>query len=156
MGHGWIRVKPNVKALQGDRVAFEDGTDAPVDAIIYATGYQTTFPFLDKSLFEVRDGDVSLYRRMLAPTLPGLYFVGLVQPIGPTIPLVEIQARWLASVLAGETALPDQGMMQREIAQHKAALARRYVGSARYTLEVDFKEYATQLNRDVRSGRAGA
>lgn len=156
VGHGWIRVKPNVKALQGDRVAFEDGTEAPVDAIIYATGYQTTFPFLDKSLFEVRDGDVSLYRRMLAPTLPGLYFVGLVQPIGPTIPLVEIQARWLASVLAGETALPDQGTMQREIAQHKAALARRYVGSARYTLEVDFKEYATQLNRDVRSGRAGA
>jgi dimethylaniline monooxygenase (N-oxide forming) len=156
VGHGWIRVKPNVRTLQGDRVAFEDGTEAPVDAIIYATGYQTTFPFLDKSLFEVRDGDVSLYRRMLAPALPGLYFVGLVQPIGPTIPLVEVQAKWLASVLAGETALPDQGTMQREISRHRTALARRYVGSARYTLEVDFKEYAMQLSRDMRSGRAGA
>lgn len=156
VGHGWIRIKPNVTALQGDRVAFEDGTEAPIDAIIHATGYRTTFPFLDKDLFAVRDGDVSLYRRMLAPALPGLYFVGLVQPIGPTIPLVEIQAKWLASVLANETSLPDPGAMQREIAQHRAALARRYVGSARYTLEVDFREYAAQLNRDMRSGRAGA
>jgi dimethylaniline monooxygenase (N-oxide forming) len=155
VGHGWIRIKPNIKQLQGDRVLFDDDSSAPVDAIIYATGYRTTFPFVDPSLFEVKDGNVALYRRMLPPHLPGLYMVGLVQPIGPTIPLVEIQARWLASVLANETALPGRDVMQKEIARHNAHLAKRYVGSARYTLEVDFRDYAKQLRRDVARGRAG-
>lgn len=155
VGHGWIRIAPNVTELRGNSVAFENGQVAPVDAIIYATGYRTSFPFIDPSLFEVRDGSVSLYRRMLPPHLPGLYMVGLVQPIGPTIPLVEIQARWLASVLAGETALPVRATMEREIALHAERTARRYVGSARYTLEVDFREYAAALRKDMQRRLAG-
>lgn len=156
VGHGWIRIRPNVRALEGDHVTFEDGSRLPFHVIIYATGYKTTFPFLDRSIFEVRDNQVALYRRVLAPDRPGLYFVGLVQPIGATIPLVEIQARWLAAVLAGEVSLPDRETMYREIARHRRTLERRYVNSARYTLEVDYKEYAKQLRRDMRRGRAGA
>ncbi|HEY8605591.1 MAG TPA: NAD(P)-binding domain-containing protein [Noviherbaspirillum sp.] len=154
-GHGWIRIKPNIRELQGKAVAFEDGSIAPVDAIIYATGYRTTFPFIDPSLFKVEDGRAALYRRMMPPGLPGLYMAGLVQPIGPTIPLVEIQGQWLASVLSGETALPSPQAMAAEIDRHARAVAKRYVGSARYTLEVDFREYARQLRRDMASGRAG-
>lgn len=156
VGHGWIRIKPNVRELQGAQVAFDDGSTAPVDAIIYATGYKTSFPFLAKDVFEVNDQPVSLYRRLLSPQHPGLYFVGLVQPIGPTIPLVEIQARWVASVLAGETALPDLRTMQEEIARHHRHQAKRYLGSARYTLEVDFRDYAKQLRGDMARGRATA
>ena len=89
VGHGWIRIKPNVRELQGTQVAFDDGSTAPVDAIIYATGYRTSFPFIAPELFEVKDGRVALYRRMLPPTLPGLFFVGLVQPIGPTRPKIN-------------------------------------------------------------------
>ena len=88
--------------------------------------------------------------------LPGLYFVGLVQPIGPTIPLCEIQGQWIASVLAGRTALPDAASMDREIDAHLAANAQRYVGSARYTLEVDFRDYAGRLRGDMRAACAGA
>ncbi|NYT84692.1 NAD(P)-binding domain-containing protein [Pollutimonas harenae] len=153
-GHGWIRVKPNIKQLLGTHVQFEDETTEPVDVIIQATGYKTTFPFLDRSLFEVKDGKVELYRRMLPVDLPGLYMVGLVQPIGPTIPLVEVQARWLASVLSGETTLPSRSVMQEEIKTHNDEIARQYVGSARYTLEVDFRTYAKQLSRDMQSGVA--
>lgn len=155
IGHGWIRIKPDVRELQGDRIAFVDGSVEPFDAVIYATGYKTTFPFLQPELFEVRDNRVALYRRTLPPHLPGLYFVGLLQPIGATIPLVEIQARWLAAVLAGELKLPDRTAMDAEIARHHRALAKRYVGSARYALEVDFMEYAGQLRADLRRGVAG-
>lgn len=155
VGHGWIQVKPNVQELRGDQVAFDDGSQSPLDAIIYATGYRSSFPFISPNLFQVRDGQVALYRRMLPPTLPGLYMVGLVQPIGPTIPLVEIQARWLADVLCGTVTLPHPRIMHGEIARHGQRLAKRYVGSARYTLEVDFREYAAQLRRDMHRGRAG-
>jgi len=155
VGHGWIEIKPNVKELRGDRVAFEDGTEEKIDAIIYATGYKTTFPFLDNSLFELHDGKVQLYRRMLPPSLPGLYMVGLVQPIGPTIPLVEVQALWLADLLSGAITLPSTDDMLREIANHQRHIDKQYVGSARYTLEVDFRQYVAQLHKDRIRGLAG-
>src|SRR5690606_24774440 len=114
-GHGWIKVKPNVASLDGSCVVFQDGTRESIDVIIHATGYKTSFPFLPPEVFAVREGRADLYRRMLVPDHPGLYLLGLVQPIGPTIPLVEVQGRWLASVLADETRLPGRDVMQREI-----------------------------------------
>ncbi len=149
VGHGWITIKPNVRKLRGSEATFDDGSVEPFDAIVMATGYRTSFPFLDPSVFEVRDNEVALYRRILPPDRPGLYFAGLVQPIGPTIPLVEIQARWLAAVLAGDIALPERAAMQAEIAEHRRKLEKRYVNSARYTLEVDFREYSRQLRADM-------
>lgn len=148
VGHGWIRVKPNVKQLHAKAVTFDDGTQAAIDAIIYATGYKTTFPFIDRKLFEVEHGKVDLYRRIASPTLQGLYMIGLVQPIGPTIPLVEIQARWLAGVLAGTISLPSKERMADEITTHQKQISGRYVGSLRYTLEVDFRQYAAELRGD--------
>lgn len=156
IGHGRLAIKPDIRELRGHEVAFADGTVERYDAIVYATGYRTSFPFLAPDVFAVRDGEAPLYRRMLPPDRPGLAFAGLVQPIGPTIPLVEIQARWLAALFSGALRLPDAAAMRREIARHKARIARRYVGSARYTLEVDFREYAGQLRGDLARGIAGA
>lgn len=154
-GHGWIRIKPNVRALKGDRVEFEDGSLEPVDAIIQATGYRTSFPFLDSNLFRVAEDVPALYRRMASSHLPGLYFLGLVQPVGPTIPLVEVQSRWLAALLGGAMRLPAADAMAREIGDHAAAVRRRYLDSPRYALEVDARAYARQLVRDMRHGAAG-
>lgn len=151
-GHGWIRMKPNVRALQGDRVEFEDGSVEPVDAIIQATGYRTRFPFLDPQLFQVDEDVPALYRRMAPPHLPGLYFLGLVQPVGATIPLVEVQSRWLAALLGGAMQPPEPVMMAREIERHAKAVRRRYVGSPRYALEVDARTYAKQLVGDMKRG----
>lgn len=155
-GHGWIKVKPNVKALQGDHIDFEDGSREKIDAIVYATGYKTTFPFLDEKIFSVRDGQASLYRRIMPVERPGLFMLGLIQPVGPTIPLVEVQAKWTASVLAGSMDLPSDKAMKAEVAKHRKGIEKRYVGSARYTLEVDAKTYARALYSDIGRSKAGA
>ncbi|HPK32719.1 MAG TPA: NAD(P)-binding domain-containing protein [Ottowia sp.] len=154
-GHGWIRMKPNVRELQGRQVVFDDGSVEQVDAIIQATGYKTSFPFLDPALFQVNEEVPALYRRMAPPGLPGLFFLGLLQPVGPTIPLVEVQARWVAALLGGAMRAPDATTMQREIDAHVQAVRRRYVGSARYALEVDAGTYTRQLRRDMASAQAG-
>ena len=150
IGHDWIRLKPNVEQLAGDEVAFVDGSREAIDSIIYATGYKATFPFVDSKLFKVEEGTPPpLYRRIAHVDHPGLMFAGLVQPIGPTISLVEIQARWMAGVLSGRIAIPDRTRMMEEVERHRAQVARRFVKSARYTLEVDFQSYAGDLNRDL-------
>lgn len=153
IGHGWIDVKPDVSALEGQEVLFADGSRRRYDAIIHATGYRTEFPFLDRAVFDARDHDVPLYRRIVAPDRPGLHFIGLVQPIGPTIPLVEIQSRWLAALIDGALRLPDRSWMQAEIDAHRRAQAR-YLDSPRYTLEVDFRAYSAQLKADLAKAAA--
>ena len=47
LGSGDAVAKPNVAELLGDRVRFADGSVEEVDAIVYATGYQISFPFFD-------------------------------------------------------------------------------------------------------------
>ncbi len=155
IGHGWIAIKPDIARLEGDWVRFKDGSRQRFDAIIHATGYRATFPFLSPEVFEVGTDAAKLYRRMMLPDRPGLFFAGLVQPVGPTIPLVEIQARWIASVLSKRMALPGSDEARREIERHRERHRRTYLGSARYALEVDFKTYAAQMSRDMRTGRAG-
>jgi len=152
VGHGRIKVRPNVDALRGGEVAFVDGQIVPFDAIICATGYRTSFPFLDPSVFTLKDNAAQLYRRMTPPDRPGLYFAGLIQPVGPTIPLVEMQGRWLAGVLSGKVRLPGKLTMDAEAEAHRKTVAQTYVGSARYTLEVDIKSYVKDLKRDLAEG----
>ena len=138
-----------------------DHCNAPsiiLTAVINATGYRTSFPFLDPGLARQALGDESrpaLYRRMLSPTCPGLAFAGLVQPIGPTIPLVEIQARWLASLLSGAMAPASPEDQRHEIRRHHDIQRRTWLDSPRYALEVDYRSYARQMTRDMARGRAG-
>ena len=42
-----ILPKPNIRALEGSEVVFEDGSREPIDVVIYCTGYKYSFPFFD-------------------------------------------------------------------------------------------------------------
>ena len=49
---------------------------------------------------------VPLYRRVVHRERPGLYFIGLVQPLGAIMPIAEPQSEWVADLLEGRAALP--------------------------------------------------
>ena len=157
IGHGWISMRPDIEAFDDRDVVFTDGTREKFDAIIYATGYKASFPFLAPEIFAVPEdgGMVELYRRITPPNQPGLFFAGLVQPIGPTIPLVEVQARWIAAVLSGKVALPAVSDMALEVRSFHQHRQRTWLNSARYTLEVDFKDYVAELNGDIANAARG-
>ncbi|MGI3170713.1 flavin-containing monooxygenase [Pseudooceanicola sp. C21-150M6] len=154
IGHGYIDVKPNLSELKGDRVAFVDGTEAGYDAIIYATGYGVSFPFLSEAVFDPSQSG-ELYRRMVVPAHPGLIHAGLLQPVGPTIPLVEVQGKWIAALSSGRMEMPDHAGMVAEIAAHRDYQRRVYLDAPRYMLEVDYKTYVGQMQSDMTAGRAG-
>ncbi len=150
VGHGKIEIKPNVVELQGDRVAFADSSVEPIDEIIYATGYRISFPFFAPELLDSRDNEVRLYRHVVHPELPGLFFIGLIQPLGAIMPLAEQQAIWVAKLLTGEVALPDRGVMEQRIDADAKALRRRYVASPRHTIQVDYFPYLDLLRKEMR------
>jgi dimethylaniline monooxygenase (N-oxide forming) len=151
-----VEVRPNVARLEGDRIAFTDGTVEPADVLIYATGYRISFPFFERDMIDVRDNAIRLYRRVVHPSRPHLYFVGLVQPLGAIMPLAELQARWIAGLLRREMRLPDRAEMEREIDGYLESLRARYVSSPRHTIQVDFHPYIRELRREMKRGRKRA
>ena len=107
IGHGRITPKPNIARLEAESVHFSDGTAAQIDTIVWCTGYRITFPFLDAGVMEAEGNRVPLFRRVVHPDAPGLYFIGLVQPLGAIMPIAELQAEWVADLFEGSAALPS-------------------------------------------------
>jgi dimethylaniline monooxygenase (N-oxide forming) len=150
IGHGRVTPKPNVERLEGTRVRFADGSSEEIDRIVYATGYRISFPFLPDELMPVKDNHVSLYRHVVHPQLPGLYFIGLIQPHGAFMPLAEAQAEWVADIVEGRARLPSPEDMRRAIDRERRRIARRYVSSPRHTIQVDFYPYLRTIARERR------
>jgi hypothetical protein len=150
VGHGRIVMKPNIAQLEGDHVRFVDQTREPFDVVIYCTGYHVAFPFFDRDVIDPIGNEVRLYRRVVHPEIDGLYFIGLVQPLGAIMPLAELQSRWVAGLLTGEMKLPDRRTMTREIASYQSAIRDRYVSSPRHTIQVDFHPYIEELRAEMK------
>ncbi len=153
LGHGDITVKPNIDRFEGSKVFFEDGSAADVDTVVYCTGYKVTFPFLDETVVGTADNHIDLYRRVVDPEHPGLHFLGLVQPIGAIMPLAEAQAEWVADLVEGVGQLPSYDEMRVQIRKYDEAIRRRYVASKRHTIEVDFRAYLLEVERERRAAR---
>jgi dimethylaniline monooxygenase (N-oxide forming) len=151
LGHGDIAVKPNLDRFKGGRtVRFVDGSEEEIDLVVYCTGYRITFPFLDQSVISAADNRLPLYRRVASVQHPGLYFIGLIQPLGAIMPLAEAQAEWVADLLSGHGTLPSPATMRAEIAEAEKKMKKRYVASKRHTIQVDFQPYLREIRRERR------
>lgn len=145
LGSGDARAKPNVRELQGDRVAFVDGTVEPFDAIVYATGYNITFPFFDPAFLSAPDNRLPLYKRMLKPGLDDCVFVGFAQGLPTLFPFIESQTRLLARYVAGVYRPPAPEEMERVIAEDQQRYTGHYADKPRHTQQVDYFDYEHRM-----------
>jgi cation diffusion facilitator CzcD-associated flavoprotein CzcO len=149
---GRLTPRPGIERLAGDHVVFVDGSTAPADLIVWATGYHVSFPFLAPDLVSVRDNDLPLWKRTVHPDLPGLFFVGLLQPVGAVMPLAEAQSVWITELLRGAYAPPSANTIRTQMTRDDERYKKRFYRSARHTMEVDFDHYLWDLARERRRG----
>jgi cation diffusion facilitator CzcD-associated flavoprotein CzcO len=97
--HGRLVRRPGIERLDGSTVHFTDGTASEYDAIVWATGFEISFPFLDESLFEWREGVPARTAGMLPPGMANLYIFGLSQPRGGAGPLITRGSALLAQMV---------------------------------------------------------
>jgi hypothetical protein len=152
IAHGMIAPKPNIASLEGDRVRFTDGSEVHADVVVYCTGYKITFPFFDDGFLAAPDNHIELFRRVFHPDIAGLYFIGLLQPLGAIMPLAEAQSTWVGDHLRGEYTLPPPAQVRQDIARDQQAMRKRYVASKRHTIQVDFDDYLHALDSERRAG----
>lgn len=153
LAHGAITPVPNIERFDGDEVVFTDGRRVRADLVVFCTGYKISFPFFDHDFLDPSgDNRINLYRRVFHPRTPGLYFIGLVQPLGAIMPIAERQAILVADHLQGRYHLPGPAEMEQEIATHQRRIQHRYVASKRHTIQVDFDDYMRDLRLERRRG----
>ncbi|KAF1462215.1 Dimethylaniline monooxygenase [N-oxide-forming] 5, partial [Spheniscus demersus] len=143
---GSVLVKPNIQKFTETSAIFSDGTREDIDAVVFATGYSFSFPFLEGCV-KVVENQISLYKFMFPINLekPTLAFIGLIQPLGPIMPISELQCRWATRVFKGLQDLPPSTNMLADITQTKEKMAKRYVKSQRHTIQVDYIPYMDEL-----------
>ncbi|MDG9715871.1 NAD(P)/FAD-dependent oxidoreductase [Streptomyces sp. DH24] len=143
--HGAVIPRPAVASFERRRVVFVDGTSEEADAVVYCTGFRMAFPFLPPGCPAGPRGTVELYRRIVSPDRPGLYFVGLIRPVGSITRLVEAQAQWVARIVAGEVPLPSAAGMREEIGAYLTGVEQRYGRTEGASIQVDVGTYLRQL-----------
>ncbi|NXC62189.1 FMO4 monooxygenase, partial [Aleadryas rufinucha] len=143
---GTVVLKPNVKEFTANSAVFEDGTtEENIDVVLFATGYNFSFPFLEESVRSVIDNNRSLYKCIFPPQLekPTLAIIGLIQLTGSIMVGSEMQARWVAGVFAGWSKLPSPSRMMADVLKRKPPVKRN--PSERENLKMWFISYVDEI-----------
>ncbi len=157
LGAGDAVGKGDVAELLGDRVRFADGTVERVDAIVYATGYNVSFPFFDPHLLAAPENVLPLFKRMLKPGLDDLAFIGLGQPIPTIFPFSELQSKLAARWLSGDWAPPGREEMEAEIRRDEAFHTAHFINKPRHTMQLEWYAFQRELmTRSIPAGQARA
>lgn len=142
--HGTVRPRPGIERLEGRDVVFADASRETYDTLIWATGYRLSLPFFDPDFIDWRDAvDVPLYLKMMLPGSPGLYFIGLFQPLGCIWPLADHQARIAARTIAG--TLPPPADLRARAERERRRPHWNFERTPRHALEVDYQEFRKEL-----------
>ncbi|KAM8890434.1 flavin-containing monooxygenase 5-like [Synchiropus picturatus] len=145
---GRVQVKPNVKGFCGSTVVFDDGSILDkVDVVVFATGYNYSFPFLPSALQAKCGHRLCLYKHVFHPTLtkPTLAVVGFIHGLGAINPLAEMQARWATRVFKGLMTVPSKEAMMEEIERDTATMHQKFACSERNPLQVEYIPYLDSL-----------
>lgn len=153
VAQGDIKPKPDVQELRGDRVLFKDGSEEPIDVIIYATGFNITFPFIDKVHLNWQDGKPRLYWHVFHPHYDNLFVIGLIQPDSGQWGLVDYQSQAVAKFICATQNNPVKADMMRRLkatAEQPRNRNIKYVESTRHYVEVEHFGYREHFKKLIR------
>ncbi|XP_077389817.1 flavin-containing monooxygenase 5-like [Festucalex cinctus] len=147
---GRIEVKPNLKRFSASDAIFDDGSVIhEVDVVVFATGYDYSFPFLPPDLQgKCSPGPLHrLYRHVFAlgQAPPTLAVIGLIDGFGAVNLLAELQARWATRVFKGLIRLPSQEDMMKDIEKESATRRKCFTNAEKNPLQVEVLPYMDSL-----------
>lgn len=140
VAEGRILPRPQVREVRDQSISFADGSAFAADALIFATGYRPALDFFrdaEADALDVRGDGPHLFAHSFHPSFHGLAFIGHYDLIGPKLPVLELQARWVAALWAGKIAPPGAAEVRAGAAQ-AAVEARLGVQPAMHRLALDF------------------
>jgi len=151
--HGDIKAKVDIERVQGNIVYFTDGSQADVDLIIQATGYNWRIPYLNDSVFEWQNNRPQTFLKIFNRKHPGLFINGFVETNGGAYKLFDEMALLIAKTIEAQALKPELAKrIQNFIEGPEADLSGSvsYVESARHTGYTNSDAYRAAM-KDMRN-----
>lgn len=146
---GTVKVKGDIERFTENGVIFKGETrETKCDAVIMATGYKVSIPFLSQEVLPTYKNKVHLYKHAFIHTHKHpqtLALIGLMQTIGALIPASEMQCRYFALLNSGKRHLPNKAEMEQDIKETEERQNKRFYESERHTFQVDLVPYMSDL-----------
>jgi hypothetical protein len=150
VGHGDVTPKPEIAELRGGKVAFCDGSEEQIDLIVYATGYQISFPFIDPAHLHWQGRGPNLFMHFLHPVYDNLFVIGLIQPDSGVFWLMDLQAQVVARFIQAQAQNPAAADWLRQIKAGPAPDIRggvQHIDSPRHDYEIDHWAYRREIRK---------
>ncbi|MFT5175184.1 MAG: dimethylaniline monooxygenase (N-oxide forming) [Gammaproteobacteria bacterium] len=151
-----VEVKHEIDKIEGKKIFFNDGTSDEFDVLIAATGYLIDLPFISCDIVSLSDNKLNLYKRIVQPGWPGLYFMGFFNTDTALNMVFERQAQWICDLELGKARLPSEAQMHADIVRKENWVKKYYKHSDRHTIEEEHVSYLRELKRSLRAMRRAA
>ena len=146
---GAIEPAGDVVRFDGETAVFADGSRRSFDVVICATGYRTTFPFIDPTVLGpvAVDGIPDLFLNLLPRHRDDIAVVGLIQPDSGQWGITDRQSRLVAQLAVAARNAPRAAAWLYAQRQRPQCRDSRYLDSPRHRLEVEHFSYRRRLER---------
>lgn len=154
--HGTVTRRHEISRFDGRTVHFVDGTSGEYDTIVWATGFNTRFPFMDESIFQWENGNPRLIEHVLVPRYANLYLWGLVAPRSGAGRIISHGADFLAETVLAQRlfSVPISDLVANRIPSQSSLLAGSAEVLARIRRVRRTLRWHARLARIVGGGRA--
>lgn len=152
-----IEVKHGIERIEGQTIYFTDGTSDEFDVLVAATGYLIDLPFLSEDIVPRANNHIRLWKRIIPPEWPGLYFIGMLNVVTHSNPLAyEYQIRWLREFILGKAVAPSIDEMNKDNDAKDRYIAKEFKQTIRHTIEEECVRYFPELDRALKAARRRA
>lgn len=149
IGHGDIVPKPDIGLLKPRSVVFCDGSEAEVDTVVYATGYDISVPFLEREVVDWGRGMSDMFLNAIPTRYDNLIFSGYLNSPGGFGNLASASGEFLVAYLKAREARSRPWRVLEELKTRWSDLdlgQRRFMSTDRHRHEVDLWKYIKTLN----------
>ncbi|KAM4641189.1 dimethylaniline monooxygenase [N-oxide-forming] 2-like [Discoglossus pictus] len=149
---GSVVMKPHVSEFTETSAKFSDGTTVEnLDVVIFATGYDISYPFLEESVMKMDKSKGYLYKKVIPVDLekPTLAVIGFILPIGPLMVTSELQCRWATRIFKGLHKLPNAKERRDELIRDENLRKKWFATAEDNVRRTDYIEYLDSLASDI-------
>ncbi|XP_053325301.1 dimethylaniline monooxygenase [N-oxide-forming] 2-like [Spea bombifrons] len=150
---GSIIMKPGVIKFMETSVQFSDGTTVDnIDIVIFATGYNLSFPFLDESVIKMDNSKGFLYKKIIPVDIekPTLAFIGFIQPVGSIMVAAELQNRWATRLFKGLLELPSKDEMKNYLVSDEKFRIKWFGSAKENSRRMNYVAYLDELASQIK------
>ena len=147
-GHGNIMSKKDVTGFDGKKVNFEDGSQLEIDLIIFATGYDRDFAFIEDGLLEFKQGVPDFFLHSVPKNVDNLLFIGFINSATGFGSFIKSSAEFSKEYVL---AYFNEKNSFRQFNEAKEKVdpdlgQKNFLNSYRHLWEVDLWKYLKEMN----------